>query len=140
MDKGSSYICKPWSYSKCPTPLLTLPSPAQCTMLSPIPSFAPFTMRLQNPALDPAASEVFFLVSEQNGPSITVDSLLAKLRVPLLLLWGDLDPWITPARADKIQALYPSAERVGLQAGHCPHDDTPEQANDALLSWLAKLQ
>jgi len=28
---------------------------------------------------------------------------------------------------------------VHLQAGHCPHDEAPEQANRALLEWLAAL-
>ena len=43
-------------------------------------------------------------------------------------------------QADKIQALYPDADRVGLQSGHCPHDDTPDECNAALLDWLAKLE
>ncbi|KXZ44939.1 hypothetical protein GPECTOR_60g716 [Gonium pectorale] len=95
---------------------------------------------IENPAKDPAASDVFFLVSHSTrGPPRYVDGLLAKLRVPLLLLWGDKDPWITPARAAKIQALYPSAVKVGLDSGHCPHDDTPAPANEALISWLATL-
>lgn len=42
-------------------------------------------------------------------------------------------------QADRIQQLYPEAERVRLQSGHCPHDDTPEEANAALLAWLDKV-
>jgi hypothetical protein len=42
-------------------------------------------------------------------------------------------------QADRIQQLYPEAERVGLQSGHCPHDDTPEEANEALLAWLGRV-
>lgn len=60
----------------------------------------------------------------------------AKLRVHVVLRWRGV-AWL---QADKIQALYPAAERVSLQAGHCPHDDTPAQANEALLAWLNKLQ
>jgi len=26
-----------------------------------------------------------------------------------------------------------------LQAGHCPHDEVPEQVNRAMLEWLADL-
>ncbi|GLC33646.1 hypothetical protein PLESTB_000099400 [Pleodorina starrii] len=95
---------------------------------------------IEAPARDPAASEVFFLVSHSTrGPPRYVDGLLQQLRVPLLLLWGDKDPWITPARAAKIQALYPSAVKVGLDSGHCPHDDTPGEANQALINWLKSL-
>ncbi|PNG99731.1 hypothetical protein TSOC_014486 [Tetrabaena socialis] len=101
---------------------------------------------IENPANDPAAPEVFYLVSNTVGPTVYVDSLLAQLRVPLLLLWGDRDPWITPARvggggggvaaAQRVMDLYPSAVKVGLDSGHCPHDDTPEAANAALIGWL----
>jgi pimeloyl-ACP methyl ester carboxylesterase len=42
-------------------------------------------------------------------------------------------------QADRIQQLYPEAERVRLQSGHCPHDDTPEEANSALLAWLDRV-
>eukprot|EP00877_Chromochloris_zofingiensis_P006106 jgi/Chrzof1/1749/Cz10g19170.t1_PPH1 len=95
------------------------------------------------PASDPNASEVFYRINSFKGPSKTVNDLLKQLKdkdMPLLLLWGDLDPWITPKRADAIMQLYPSAERVGLQSGHCPHDDTPAEANKALLGWLARLK
>ena len=42
------------------------------------------------------------------------------LQAPMLLLWGVLDPWIGSGSADRIQSLYPSADRIELQAGHCP--------------------
>lgn len=57
-----------------------------------------------NPAKDPAASEVFFRVNSIQAlgkPRLTVNKLLGRMqqaRTPLLLLWGDLDPWIVPAR------------------------------------------
>jgi hypothetical protein len=28
---------------------------------------------------------------------------------------------------------------VVLEAGHCPHDEVPDQVNAALLAWLAGL-
>ncbi len=123
-------------------------------------------------------------INDQRGPSVTVDSLLKRISIPVLLLWGDLDPWIVPSRAAKILELYPRwaggagtpglggaavpsfapaghgrdlgrrgplpppaaraaprrAKKVGLQSGHCPHDDTPEEANAALLQWLGELE
>lgn len=91
------------------------------------------------PALDPAASEVFFLVNNQRGPSLTVNSLLKQLNCPVLLLWGDKDPWITSNRAQRMMDLYPRAKKVGLESGHCPHDDTPLETNSALLHWLSEL-
>ncbi len=90
------------------------------------------------PSCDPGAAQVFARVfSSPQGR--TLDTLLKKLHVPLLLLWGELDPWMTTDRADKFCQIYPTAERVSLQAGHCPHDECPDQVNAALLTWIAKL-
>lgn len=53
------------------------------------------------PATDPAAAEVFYRINSSKAPSKTVNQLLKQMRgskLPLLLLWGDLDPWITPKR------------------------------------------
>ena len=33
-----------------------------------------------------------------------VNTLLTKLKAPLLLLWGDKDPWIVPSRVSECQA------------------------------------
>jgi pimeloyl-ACP methyl ester carboxylesterase len=47
-------------------------------------------------------------------------------------------PWCLQAVA--VRNLYPSAELVQLpSAGHCPHDDTPAEANAALLKWIDQL-
>ena len=95
---------------------------------------------IASPAKDKAAAEVFYRVITANGTP--VNQLLAELkshRVPMLLLWGDLDPWIRPSSADRIQRLYPLAERYSVQAGHCPHDDTPQPVNKGLLAWLDRL-
>jgi pimeloyl-ACP methyl ester carboxylesterase len=53
---------------------------------------------IQYPAQNPNAPEVFFRVISRNGngPPVFIDDLLMTLRVPLLLLWGDKDPWIRP--------------------------------------------
>eukprot|EP00611_Tribonema_gayanum_P024804 TRINITY_DN5544_c0_g1_i1.p1 TRINITY_DN5544_c0_g1~~TRINITY_DN5544_c0_g1_i1.p1 ORF type:complete len:360 (+),score=115.52 TRINITY_DN5544_c0_g1_i1:148-1227(+) len=90
------------------------------------------------PALDPNAPEVFYRVITKNGsgPSKTVNTLLAELKTPLMLLWGEKDPWISSKAADRIQQLHPEAVRVSIDAGHCPHDEAPEAVNAALLDWL----
>lgn len=93
------------------------------------------------PATDPNAAEVFYRINSNSstGPSLTVNDLLKKLDIPVLLLWGGKDPWMTPARAERIMQLYPAAEKVILQSGHCPHDDGPVEANAALKRWLQAL-
>jgi pimeloyl-ACP methyl ester carboxylesterase len=96
---------------------------------------------IQIPSLDPNAAEVFYRVISKNGsgPSVFVDDLLKELECPLLLCWGEHDPWIRPAAADKIQALYPMAKRVNIDAGHCPHDEHPEAVNLAIFNFIQDL-
>jgi len=51
---------------------------------------------IQIPSTDPNAPEVFFRVITKNGsgPQRFVDDLIDDLECPLLLCWGELDPWI----------------------------------------------
>eukprot|EP00562_Extubocellulus_spinifer_P027902 CAMPEP_0178656962 /NCGR_PEP_ID=MMETSP0698-20121128/25109_1 /TAXON_ID=265572 /ORGANISM="Extubocellulus spinifer, Strain CCMP396" /LENGTH=371 /DNA_ID=CAMNT_0020299063 /DNA_START=20 /DNA_END=1133 /DNA_ORIENTATION=+ len=94
------------------------------------------------PSLDPNAAEVFYRVITKNGggAAVFVDDLLARLdnSKPLLLAWGESDPWIRPAAADKIQALYSNSRRVSIDAGHCPHDEAPEAVNRAIREFAKK--
>lgn len=72
-----------------------------------------------------------------NQTKYTLDSVLSNMSCPLLLVWGDLDPWVGPAKATRIKEFYPNTTLVNLQAGHCPHDEVPELVNRALLDWLS---
>jgi pimeloyl-ACP methyl ester carboxylesterase len=96
---------------------------------------------IQTPSFHPNAAEVFYRVITKNGagPSVTVDDCLEKLECPLLLCWGEEDPWIRSASADKMQALYPSAKRVSIDAGHCPHDENPGQVNAAIREFVNEI-
>jgi pimeloyl-ACP methyl ester carboxylesterase len=92
------------------------------------------------PSLDPGAFGVFRTVFDiPKGQPL--DELFAQLTCPLLLLWGIRDPWINAAgRRGAFQRHAPAnTTEVVLEAGHCPHDEVPEQVNSALLEWLAAL-
>lgn len=93
---------------------------------------------IQVPAQNANAAEVFYRVISKNGngPPVYIDDLLNTLTVPLLLLWGERDPWIRPQAADRIAALYPSAQRVSVNAGHCPHDEAPDAVNAAIAQFV----
>ncbi|KAL8168262.1 hypothetical protein V2J09_009761 [Rumex salicifolius] len=94
------------------------------------------------PASDPKAGEVYYRLMSRfmsNQRKYTLDSLLSQISCPLLLLWGDLDPWVGPTKAIRIKEFYPNSTLVSLQAGHCPHDEVPELVNEALLKWLSSL-
>jgi pimeloyl-ACP methyl ester carboxylesterase len=95
---------------------------------------------IRRPSLDPGAFGVFRTVFDiPRGQPL--DELFAELRSPLLLLWGIRDPWINAAgRRAAFQRHAPAGtSEVVLDAGHCPHDEVPEQVNAALLEWLKSL-
>ncbi|XP_043712747.1 pheophytinase, chloroplastic [Telopea speciosissima] len=98
---------------------------------------------ITRPAADPNAGEVYYRLMTRfmsNQTKYTLDSVLSRLSCPLLLLWGDLDPWVGPAKALRIKEFYPDSSIVNLQAGHCPHDEVPEEVNKALVNWLSSLK
>ncbi|KAK6922700.1 Alpha/beta hydrolase fold-1 [Dillenia turbinata] len=95
---------------------------------------------ITRPADDPNAGEVYYRLMTwfmSNHNKYTLNSVLNQLSCPLLLVWGDLDPWVGPAKANRIKEFYPNTSLVNLQAGHCPHDEVPELVNTALLEWLS---
>jgi pimeloyl-ACP methyl ester carboxylesterase len=92
---------------------------------------------IRYPSLDPNAAEVFYRVISKGGKKpVIIDDLLGNLECPLLLCWGQKDPWIRPAAADKIQALYPKSQRVNIDAGHCPQDENPQAVNAAIKNFM----
>ena len=95
---------------------------------------------IRRPSLDAGAFGVFRTVFDiPRGQPL--DELFAELRCPLLLLWGIRDPWINAVgRRQAFQRHAPEATtEVVLEAGHCPHDEVPDQVNAALLTWLEGL-
>ncbi|MCO5589136.1 hypothetical protein L7F22_043102 [Adiantum nelumboides] len=95
-----------------------------------------------HPTKDANAGEVYYRLMAGylfQSSDVTLDKLLAKLSCPLLLLWGDLDPWMGSSKVDKIKSLYSQTSVVRLQAGHCPHDEVPGLVNDALIEWISSI-
>jgi pimeloyl-ACP methyl ester carboxylesterase len=93
---------------------------------------------LYEPSCDAGAQKVFASVlSAPPGPSPV--ELLPKIQAPLLVLWGEADPW-TPINGAKVYQQF--ADRLDLQlipipaTGHCPHDENPEVVNPLILGWL----
>jgi len=94
---------------------------------------------IYRPACDPGAAEVFASVfSTPQGEK--VDVLLKQLTCPLLLLWGEADPWMNAReRSPKFRQSCPQLTEYFLRAGHCPHDEVPEQVNELLRSWVVSM-
>ncbi|MEL7332167.1 MAG: alpha/beta fold hydrolase [Cyanobacteria bacterium J06560_2] len=90
------------------------------------------------PATDPEAPAAFAaLFKAERGEY--VDTLLEKMTCPLLLIWGDADPWMdTYSRGALFQKHYTALEEHHINAGHCPHDDAPVEVNALLKNWVLK--
>jgi pimeloyl-ACP methyl ester carboxylesterase len=97
---------------------------------------------LYAPSCDAGAQQVFAsVITAPPGESPT--ELLPKRQHPLLVLWGDRDPW-TPIKGSQIyQDLAAKGEAVEFHpipgAGHCPHDENPTLVNSLIIDWLARL-
>jgi pimeloyl-ACP methyl ester carboxylesterase len=91
---------------------------------------------IYRPSCDAGATQVFASVfSNQQGEK--VDILLGQMKCPLLMLWGEGDPWIDARqRGAKFREYYPQLEEHYLNAGHCPHDEIPDQVNQTIDRWV----
>ncbi len=98
---------------------------------------------LYNPSCDEGAQQVFASVLTA-PPGPTPQELLPKVTSPLLILWGEADPWTPIAGARIYQQLSDNKDQVEFQsipnAGHCPHDENPKQVNELILNWLCNDQ
>lgn len=91
---------------------------------------------IYRPSCDLGALQVFASVFK-SPQGETVDNLLKELNCPLLMLWGEADPWMNcRERGAKFLQYYPSLTEYYLKAGHCPHDEIPEQVNELIQSWV----
>ena len=91
-------------------------------------------------AEDPGAIDTFYQLSLAGGRTkITAGDLLEKYQGPLMLLWGEKDPWMTPTKAERIMEIKPEAYYAPVVAGHCPHDDAPVECSAKLGDWAEGL-
>lgn len=100
---------------------------------------------LHQPACDPNAQQVF--ASILNAPAGPRPSeLLPHIEKPLLVLWGEDDPWAPLPTAEVYRQLSecPHARpqvvfRPIPKTGHCPHDERPEVVNPLIIEWLEEV-
>ncbi|MBE9097811.1 alpha/beta hydrolase, partial [Tychonema sp. LEGE 07203] len=88
------------------------------------------------PSCDRGAPKVFASVF-RTPQGEKIDVLLSQLTSPLLMLWGEGDPWMNSAdRSAKFRQHYPQLTEHFIKAGHCPHDEVPEQINELIRRWI----
>jgi pimeloyl-ACP methyl ester carboxylesterase len=94
---------------------------------------------IYRPSCDAGAAKVFNSIFKSPRGEM-VDDLLGRMSCPLLLLWGEGDPWMNVReRGAKFRASYQQVTEHYLQAGHCPHDEIPGQVNQFIREWMLAL-
>ncbi|XP_078181793.1 alpha/beta-Hydrolases superfamily protein [Carex rostrata] len=99
---------------------------------------------IKKPAEDDGALDAFVsTVTGPPGPSPI--TLMPKISVPVLVLWGDEDPF-TPIDGpvgkyfSSLPSKIPNLKLFILPGtGHCPHDDRPDLVHEKLIPWLEQL-
>ena len=95
---------------------------------------------LSSPAYDDGAEQTLLRLSRSVRKASFAESvrdLLPPISIPILLIWGLQDRMIPPSQARAIAELNTNLKLIELEnAGHCPHDEYPEQFNSLLLDWL----
>ncbi len=100
---------------------------------------------IHTPASKPTAQKVFAsILTAPPGPKPT--DLLPNIQQPLLVLWGENDPWTPIKGADIYRKLAEDGDEAMPvtfhsipDTGHCPHDERPEIVNALMLDWLKDL-
>lgn len=99
---------------------------------------------IRTPADSEGALDAFVsIVTGPPGPNPV--QLIPKMTLPILVLWGDQDPF-TPIDGpvgryfSSLPSQKPNVSLFLLEGvGHCPHDDRPDLVHEKLLPWLSNL-
>ncbi|KAL9272470.1 Pheophytinase, chloroplastic-like protein, partial [Drosera capensis] len=78
----------------------------------------------------PAAAASLASIMFAPRPQLSFSESLSRCRenkVPICLMYGKEDPWVTPLWGHQVKKQVPGAPYYELSpAGHCPHDEVPE--------------
>ena len=94
------------------------------------------------PGREPGAVRVFLdFISYSSGP--LVEDLLPALdpvRCPVLVAWGEADPWEPVDQGRTLYAGFPAVERFVVLpgVGHCPQDEAPGVVNELLAAFVGR--
>jgi pimeloyl-ACP methyl ester carboxylesterase len=68
--------------------------------------------------------------------------LMENLKIPVDLIWGEKDPWEPIAQAKNWKSTIPCIKSMNVidQAGHCAHDESPNEVNSVLTKLIKDQQ
>ncbi|KAM7497498.1 hypothetical protein LguiA_021912 [Lonicera macranthoides] len=90
------------------------------------------------PGLEPGAADVFLeFICYSDGP--LPEELLPQVKCPVLVGWGDKDPW-EPIELGRAYSDFDSVESFVVlpNVGHCPQDEAPHLVNPLIESFVAR--
>ena len=91
---------------------------------------------IYRPSCDSGAARVFASVFKSPRGD-TLDVLLEQMECPLLTIWGTGDPWMNSGnRSAKFRQYYPTLTEHFINAGHCPHDESPRDVDQIIRQWV----
>ena len=80
-------------------------------------------------------------IGHRMAPEIRNALELAKVEVPLLLVWGDRDRLLFHRGAQRILDAVPGSRLETLEGiGHCPQVEVPDRFSELLLGFVAELE
>lgn len=90
------------------------------------------------PAQEPGAGDVFLaFIQYAHGP--LPEELLPQVNCPVLILWGDVDPWEPIDQAREWAKFAAVDDFIPLKGvGHCPQDEAPDVVNALLQRWIGE--
>lgn len=95
---------------------------------------------LAGPPQDRGSARAFtalFKATTSAEYSPNVKKILPNINIPILLIWGEKDKIIPPILASQFVKCNNNLQLLSLKnVGHCPHDECPEQVNQAILDWI----
>ncbi|KGF95028.1 putative alpha/beta hydrolase [Prochlorococcus marinus str. MIT 9201] len=64
--------------------------------------------------------------------------LFDRINAPIQLIWGEKDPWESLSEAQDWEKKFSNIKRLDIikGAGHCPHDEEPEETNKLICEFL----
>ncbi|CAH9118318.1 unnamed protein product [Cuscuta europaea] len=92
----------------------------------------------------PAAAASLASMMFAPGSQLSFGEALSRCqenKLPLCLVYGKEDPWVTPFWGFRVKEKMPEAAYYEISpAGHCPHDEVPEVVNFLLKGWIRSLE
>lgn len=86
------------------------------------------------------ADWMYYFIGSDRGAASADRAAYARLKLPVAMLWGDMDDVTPLAQARDLNVLLPQARLTLLPGlGHIPQIEDPTLFNDALLKALATL-